>query len=120
MHGKDCTTDWDAVRRYGVLGAVPFAKQRTSVGRRHQHPDRKGPCRDQNYSRCREEDHAPLSPRTLLPDGFLQAKLFRLFRIFGAAALASAGTAGAAFTPIPDVYKRQAFGRPTALWTTIP
>lgn len=29
MHGKDCTTDWDAVRRYGVLGAVPFAKQRT-------------------------------------------------------------------------------------------
>ena len=46
--------------------------------------------------------HAPLGPRTLLPEGFLQAKLFRLFRIFGAAALASAGTAGAAFTPIPS------------------
>lgn len=29
MHGKDCTTDWDAVRRLGILGAAEFAKQRT-------------------------------------------------------------------------------------------
>lgn len=29
MHGKDCTTDWDAVKKYGVFGAVDFAKQRT-------------------------------------------------------------------------------------------
>lgn len=29
LHGKDCTVDWDAVRRWGILGAYPFAKQRT-------------------------------------------------------------------------------------------
>ncbi len=29
MHGKDCTVDKEAVRRYGVFGAVEFAQQRT-------------------------------------------------------------------------------------------
>lgn len=29
MHGKDCTTDWDKVRRGGVFGAAEYAQQRT-------------------------------------------------------------------------------------------
>lgn len=29
MHGKDATIDWDAVRRFGVAGAVPFEYSRT-------------------------------------------------------------------------------------------
>ena len=28
MHGKDATVDWDAVRRYGIYGAKPFAYMR--------------------------------------------------------------------------------------------
>ncbi len=29
LHGKDATVDWDAVRRYGCTGAVPFVHHRT-------------------------------------------------------------------------------------------